>query len=174
MKSLMYLTMILLLSTPSFSKETKTSSQVLQGKNWTGKKINNTYIVSINNKSSIIDALNDFVASEKIAAGQITGIGATDEVTLRFFEPNTKKFVDKTFKEQLEITNLSGNISEVSNKITLHLHITLGRRDYTALAGHLLDAKTRGAGEFFVYPIDAKIIKTKNEEAGLNFYNFNH
>lgn len=72
----------------------------------------------------------------------------------------------------MEISNLSGNISMVENKLMLHLHVTLGKRDYTALAGHLLDAKIRGAGEFFIYPNPGKVVKVKNEEVGLNFYDF--
>jgi predicted DNA-binding protein with PD1-like motif len=52
------------------------------------------------------------------------------------------------------------------------MHITLGRSDYSALAGHLMDAKIRGAGEFFVYPLDARIVKVKNEDTGLNLYDF--
>ncbi|MFT4204017.1 MAG: DNA-binding protein [Chitinophagaceae bacterium] len=147
-------------------------AQNLKGKNWTARKAEHTYIVSVADKSSIVDALTDFVLSQKIPAGQITGIGATNAATLRFFDPVTKKYVDKTFTEQMEISNLSGNISEVAGKAMLHLHVTLGRSDYTALAGHLLDAKVRGAGEFFVYPVNSKIIKVKNEEVGLNFYDF--
>ncbi|SFT14441.1 hypothetical protein SAMN05660206_11511 [Sphingobacterium wenxiniae] len=150
----------------------KLNAQNLQGKNWTARKVENTYVVSIADKSGIVDALTDFVVSQKIKAGQIVGLGAANEATLRFFNPETKKYVDKTFREQLEITNLTGNISEVENKPVLHLHITLGRDDYTALAGHLLDAKIRGAAEFFVYPVDSRIVKTKNEEVGLNFYDF--
>ncbi|MBL7736940.1 MAG: hypothetical protein JNL51_15895 [Chitinophagaceae bacterium] len=84
--------------------------------------------------------------------------------------PVTKKYVDKTFSEQMEISNLSGNISEVQGK--LMLHVTLGRRDYTALADQLLDASIRGAGEFFVYSVNSKVIKVKNEAVGLNFYDF--
>ena len=32
----------------------------------------------------------------------------------------------------------------------LHIHVTLGRSDYSAIAGHLLTAKINGAGEFWV------------------------
>lgn len=148
------------------------NAQNLKGNFWTARKVDNAYVVSIKDKSSILEALTDFVVSQKIQAGQVTGIGAVNEATLRFFTPATKNFVDKTFKEQMEITNISGNISEVSGKPMLHLHITLGREDYSALAGHLLDAKIRGAGEFFIYPINQKLIKEKDEEVGLNFYNF--
>jgi len=150
------------------------NAQVLKGNLWTAKKVENTYVISINDKASILESLTDFVTTQKIKAGQITGIGATNSATLRFFDPQTKKYVDKAFNEQMEIANISGNISENEGKPLLHLHITLGRKDYTALAGHLLDAKIRGAGEFIIYPIDSKIIKTKNEDVGLNFYDFEH
>ncbi|MBD1426500.1 PPC domain-containing DNA-binding protein [Sphingobacterium arenae] len=144
----------------------------LRGKNWTARKIDQTYILSIADKSSIVDTLTDFLMVQKIVAGEITGIGATNEATLRFFDPDTKNYIDKTFTEQMEISNLSGNISEVGGKPMLHLHVTLGKSDYSALAGHLFDAKIRGAGEFFITAINNKVIKVKNEDIGLNFYDF--
>jgi uncharacterized protein len=145
-------------------------SQNFKGTHWTAKKVDNTYIVSVQDQSSIVDALTDFVTSQKIEAGQVTGIGAVNEATLRFFTPSTKQYVDKTFYEQLEVTNISGNISVMDEKPLLHLHITLGRQDYTALAGHLLDAKIRGAGEFIFYPLNTKAVKNKDQEVGLNLY----
>src|SRR5882757_6811986 len=150
------------------------NAQTLKGNHWTAKSIEGAYIVSIEDRGSVLGALTDFISSQKIQAGQITGIGATNEATLRFFDPSGKKYVDKTFSEQMEISNLSGNISQAEGKLLLHLHITLGRKDYTALAGHLLDAKIRGAGEFFVYPINSKVFKVKNEDVGLYFYDFAH
>lgn len=144
----------------------------LEGKGWTARKVDGTYIVSLNDKTSVLEDLTDFVTSQKITAGSITGIGAVNEATLRFFDPKTKNYVDKKFEEQMEVSNFTGNISIVSDKPMLHLHVTLGRSDYTALAGHLLDAKIRGAGELYIYPVDSKIIKIKNENVGLNFYDF--
>lgn len=163
---------ILLLILISSLISIKMDAQNLKGKNWTARKADSVYIVSMADKSSIVDALNDFVISQKIPAGQITGIGATNEATLRFFDPSTKKYVDKTFREQMEISSIAGNISVADEKPLLHLHITLGKSDYTALAGHLLDAKIRGAGEFFIYPVNSQVIKVKNDEVGLNFYDF--
>ena len=148
------------------------NAQTLKGDHWTAKTVEGAYIVSIEDRASVLDALTDFINSQNIQAGQITGIGATNEATLRFFDPSSKKYVDKTFTEQMEISNLSGNISKAEGKLLLHLHITLGRKDYVALAGHLLDAKIRGAGEFFVYPINSKVVKIKNQDVGLYFYDF--
>ncbi|MGC5745270.1 PPC domain-containing DNA-binding protein [Chryseobacterium sp. NFX27] len=140
--------------------------------NWSARKVDQIYIVSVKDGSGIVDALTDFVKSQNIQAGEITGIGAVSEATLRFFRPSDKNYVDKTFNEQMEMTNISGNVSEIEGKPVLHLHITLGREDYTALAGHLLDAKIRGAGEFIFYPLNTRVVKVKNEEVGINFYDF--
>jgi len=146
--------------------------RILEGELWTAKKIENNYIVSIKDQSSIVQALNDFVLNQNIKSGQVTGIGAVSEATLRFFDFSTKDYVDKKFDEQMEVTNISGNVSVAENKPLLHLHITLGRQDYSAIAGHLQDAKIRGAGEFFFYPIEIPVFKTKNEDIGINLYDF--
>ena len=150
------------------------NAQILKGNHWTAKRVEGAYIVSIEDRASILATLTNFLASHKIHAGQITGIGATNQATLRFFDPGSKKYVDKTFHEQMEISNLSGNISQADGTLLLHLHITLGRQDYTALAGHLLDANVRGAAEFFVYPIASTVMKVRNEAVGLYFYDFAH
>lgn len=143
-----------------------------KGKHWSARKADKIYIVSIENHSNIVETLTDFIMDQKIRAGEVTGIGAVSEATLRFFNPATKKYVDKTFKEQMEVTNISGNVSEIEGKLTLHLHITLGREDYTALAGHLLEAKIQGAAEFIFYPLNTRVVKIKNEETGINLYDF--
>lgn len=146
--------------------------EIFKGRCWIAKKVEEAYMISIKDGSSIVEALTDFVSIRKIQAGQITGIGAVSEATLRFFVPSAKSYIDKTFNEQMEVSNISGNISMVEGTPLLHLHITLGRQDYTALAGHLLDAKIRGAGEFMCYPLDTEAIKIKDKELGINLYDF--
>ncbi len=75
----------------------------------------------------------NFCEEKGIKAGSISGIGAINELSLRFFNPETKTYVDKSFCEQMEISNLTGNISTMDGKVYLHLHITSGRSDYSAL-----------------------------------------
>ena len=73
--------------------------------------VNDRYILSIDNHQEVMEALADFCRKKSITAGYITGLGAVSEATFRFLDPNTLKYVDKTFQEQMEITNLTGNIS---------------------------------------------------------------
>ena len=137
---------------------------------YTYKQTGNKYIVSIQNREEIIKALNTFCEERGIKSGTIYGIGAIDELILRFFNPQTKQYVDKTFQEQMEITNLTGNISQMDGKTYLHLHITVGRSDYSALAGHLLAATLNGAGEFVVEDFGTSVTRVYVPEIGLNCY----
>ncbi len=136
------------------------------------KQISNKYIVSIDNRTEIVNVLTNFCKDKSIKSGSISGIGAIDELALRFFNPVTKTYVDKTFHEQMEISNLIGNISSKDGKVYLHLHITVGRSDYSALAGHLLAATLNGAGEFVVEDYGETVTRIYNAELGLNCYNF--
>ena len=148
-------------------------AQNQKGSNWEARKTGNEYIVSVKTGAKVSETLTDFAKSQHLTAGEVTGIGAVKSATLRFFDPKTKQYEDKTFDEQMEISNLSGNISVIEGDVFLHLHATLGRKDYTALAGHLQEATINGAGEFFFKPEATKIVKTKNEDIGLNIYDFN-
>ncbi|GGG46804.1 PPC domain-containing DNA-binding protein [Bizionia arctica] len=139
---------------------------------YTYKQFGNKYVISIQNHSEITKAITAFVEEHDIKAGTISGLGAVNEATLRFFDPATKEFVDKTFSEQMEITNLTGNISQQNNSPYIHMHVTLGRNDYTVLAGHLLTAKINGAGEFIIESFDGTVNRYYDENVGLNLYKF--
>ena len=117
---------------------------------YTYKQFGNKFVLSIQNRAEITEAIIDFVKEQNINTGAVYGIGAVNEAVLRFYDPITKEYVDKTFSEQMEISNLTGNISTMDSKPYIHLHITLGRSDYTAVTGHLLTAKIHGAGELMI------------------------
>lgn len=130
------------------------------------------YVVSIDNHVEIAEALTAFCRAQGIRSGSISGIGAIGKMTLRFFDPATKEYVDREFAEQMEIANLTGNISTLDGETYLHLHIIAGRRDYSAVAGHLLSATLSGAGEFVVEDFGTEIIRVHSPELGLNVYKF--
>lgn len=140
-------------------------------KNYTFRNIGeDKFVVSIANHAEVFETLRLFCVDKGIKAGVIHGIGAVSEATLRFFNPITKQYVDKTFTEQMEIANLTGNISTLNGETYLHLHVVLGRADYSALAGHLLTTTICGAGEFVVERYDATVERKLDEEIGLNVY----
>ena len=133
----------------------------------------NMYVLSLDNHVEVSAAIAAFCAEKGILAGNIVGLGAVSEATFRFLDPNTLKYVDKTFTEQMEITNLTGNISQKDGKPYLHLHITASRRDYTCIGGHLLTAYINGACELYVEAFPGvEIGRYADPATGINLYQF--
>lgn len=143
-----------------------------KGDGYTYKQFDNTYVVSVNNHQEVATVLERICNDLNITGGDIIGLGAVNSATLRCFNPATKEYVDKTFDEQMEIANLTGNVGVLNGKIYLHLHITLGKTDYTALAGHLLRATLNGAGEFVINKYPGVVPRYHNDQIGLNMYQF--
>ena len=131
------------------------------------------YILSLDNHVSILEALTAFCKEKGIYCGKVSGLGAINSATFRFLDPATKQYVDKTFEEQMEITNLTGNISQKDQQVYLHIHLTCSRRDYTCVGGHMLDARINGACELFVedYYLSSAG-RRADDETGLNLYKF--
>lgn len=144
-----------------------------KGDGYSYRQFSERYVVSVDNRRELVSVLERVCRDFNVRGGEITGIGATDKATLRFFNPATKKYVDATFGEQMEIANLTGNVSELDGNVYLHLHVTLGRSDYSALAGHLLTATINGACEIVITKYPGALERYHNADIGLNMYLFN-
>ena len=128
------------------------------------------YVLSLDNHVEISAALKAFCEERGIYAGTVYGLGAVNKAIFRYLNPETMKYVDKTFEEQMEITNLTGNISSKDGQVYLHLHITASRSDYSCIGGHLLTAWINGACELIVEAFDATIGRRLDPDLGINLY----
>ena len=134
---------------------------------------NNRYIVSLDNHVELMEGLTAFCRHLGIHTGLVSGIGAVSEATFRMYNPATKQYVDRTFTEQMEITNITGNISMKDNEPYLHVHATCSRADYSCVGGHLLSARISGACELVVDSFqDTSVGRILDDETGLNLYKF--
>lgn len=137
------------------------------GKQFSFVQDGDRFVLSINNHEEIVSALAEFCQEQGILCGEVSGLGAVNTATLRFLDPATKKYVDKTFDEQMEVSSLVGNISEKDGKVYLHVHVNLGRRDYSVVGGHLLCATINGACELIVTRFHCQVDRRLDEETGL-------
>ena len=128
------------------------------------------YVLSLDNHVEVSAAIKAFCEEKGIYAGTVYGLGAVNKAIFRYLNPETMKYVDKTFEEQMEITNLTGNISSKDGQVYLHLHITASRSDYSCIGGHLLTAWISGACELIVEAFDATIGRRLDPELGINLY----
>lgn len=142
------------------------------GKQYSFVQDDDRFVLSIANHEEIVSALAAFCQEQGILCGEVSGLGAVNTATLRFLNPETLKYVDKTFDEQMEVSSLVGNISEKDGKVYLHIHVNLGRSDYSVVGGHLLCATINGACELVVTRFHCTAGRRLDEETGLNMYDF--
>ncbi|MEN4760384.1 DUF296 domain-containing protein [Chryseobacterium sp. C39-AII1] len=133
-----------------------------RGDFWSARKIENSYLISIKEKSSLKDALTDFIISQKITTGKIVGVGSIKDVLLRFKNPGTKKHFNVKFNAKNMTANISGSVCNIDESPILELNVTFDEEHY-AMAGDLLDAKILNKGEFFLHPLNTQIIYFNND-----------
>ena len=126
------------------------------------------YVLRLESGDDILRSLQQFATSKKIGASLIEGIGSLNKVKLGHYDFKTKKYKFETFDDDFEILNLSGNISSMNRKPLPHVHVTLGRRDFSVIGGHLDEGSDANMVEVWVWKLPGKLLKSRDESIGLN------
>jgi uncharacterized protein len=127
-----------------------------------------TYAVILDTGEEAMDSLKRFLAAEKVLAAQLTAIGAFSDAVLLYFDWGKKQYQRIPVTEQVEVASLIGDVAEGPSGVAeLHVHLVLGKRDGTAMAGHLGEAHVRPTLEVIVTESPAHVRKKKDPETGL-------
>ena len=127
-----------------------------------------THVVVLETGEEVMERLQDFAAAEKIRAAQITAIGAFSDVVLLYFDWEKKDYLRIPVREQVEVASLVGDIAESpSGGPALHIHLVVGKRDGSAMAGHLGEAHVRPTLEIIVTESPTHLRKVKDAATGL-------
>jgi uncharacterized protein len=127
-----------------------------------------TFAVVLQTGDEAMRCLQDFATKERIGGAQVTAIGALSGGKLAYFDWEAKQYKPIPVSEQVEVASLIGDIAiGPDGKPSVHVHAVLGRRDGTALAGHLVEAQVRPTLEIIVTESPAHLCKVKDAESGL-------
>lgn len=126
-----------------------------------------TFAVILATGDEVMACLKDFVTRERITAAQISAIGALSDVVLEYFDWEKKDYMKIPLREQVEVASLLGDVAEADGKPAIHLHIVVGRRDGSAMAGHLGEAHVRPTLEVILTESPAHLRKRHDPESGL-------
>jgi predicted DNA-binding protein with PD1-like motif len=107
-----------------------------------------TFAVILDSGDEAMESLKSFAGAQRISAAQITGIGAFSGLVLKYFDWERKTYLDNRVDEQVEVASLVGDIAvSPSGEASVHVHLVVGRRDGTALAGHLGPGASNARGD---------------------------
>lgn len=136
------------------------------------KKLGSKYLVRIDKGEEVVSSLKKLCTEKNLKLGSITGLGAADRVTVGLFDTDTKEYHSRELTGKYEITNLTGNITEMNGEVYLHLHITLGDEEHRAWGGHLNECRISGTCELVIDVIDGEVGRKFDDYSGLNLWKF--
>lgn len=127
-----------------------------------------TFAVIMDKGDEVLSSIKDFAAREHILAAQITAIGAFSDVVLRYFDWDAKKYREIPVREQVEVASLNGDVARAPDgKPAVHIHLVVGKKDGSAMAGHLGAAHVRPTLEVIVAEQPSYLQKVHDPETGL-------
>lgn len=130
------------------------------------------YFLRLDPEEKIVQSLLEFIENHDIPSGFFMGVGAVKDATLRYFDQQTKEFVEMEFVEGMEVTALTGNISTMSGEPYIHPHIVLGRRNFSTISGHLKEGTVGPTLEVVLVSGDEAIGRRFEPTIGLNIFSF--
>jgi hypothetical protein len=115
----------------------------------------------------VVEALTSLAADQGIRAAEVSGIGAFESAVIGFYDLQTKEYDRIPVEEETEVLSLLGNLSVTDEGPRVHAHVSLGRRDGSALGGHLFEGRCGATLEIFVREEPGELRRAPDPVAGL-------
>ncbi len=132
-------------------------------------KISRVIVGKVEPDEDLIDSIIQMIKDHDIKSGLINCIGALKKFTIGYFDINSKSYIQKTYDDYVELVSCMGNISFKDDQPVVHLHISLGTRDYNIIGGHLIQPTIVSiTGEVYIFEIDQKLIRVNDPTLNLS------
>lgn len=125
------------------------------------------FMLALKMRENLFAAILRCANAANLKSATLSGLGALDDVTVAYYNLQTKQYQTKLFKGMYELISLNGNITWVDGKRFIHIHAALGMEDYQVVGGHIMDATVGPSAEISIVPLSAPIKREYDEETGL-------
>jgi len=134
----------------------------------TGRQYPTTYVIILDTGEEILSSLKDFANTMHLAGSSFKAIGALSHVEFGWFNWETKKYQTAAkLDEQVALPSLIGDVALQDGKPQVHAHLVVGRKNGTALGGHLLSATVRPTCELVITENPQHLQKEIDPESGI-------
>lgn len=131
------------------------------------KKFGSEVVVRLDEEEELIASITEVCRQCGITGGQVHGIGAAKELSLRVADLEKGTFIYKTLQESMEITSMSGNITQTEDGLYLHLHVTAADREMNIRGGHLISGIIGATAEIVITPLSGTLEREPANDAVL-------
>ena len=125
------------------------------------------HLLVLDGGDDVMGSLIDFARRKHINGASLHGIGAFSQATVAYWNKETKVYEEIAVGEQVEVLSIAGSLATSGDEIKVHAHVVLGRRDGSAVGGHLLRATVFPTLEVFITDMGARLTREKDAATGL-------
>ncbi len=127
----------------------------------------NVIIARLDQGDKIKESIHAISVAENIKAGTVTGLGAIKDPEISFYHLDKQEYATKVFHEDFEVLSLNGTLAFVDNAPQQHIHLVLGKDDFTTIGGHLEDAEVSVTLELCITVLEHNLTRELDENVGL-------
>ena len=125
------------------------------------------YFVRLDPGEKVMASLRALCERDKIGAGFFEGLGAVTEAEIAHFDPASHDYGATHILDPCEVVSLTGNITVVDGKPSIHAHIALGDREFRVRGGHLREAVVSATVEITLTRLFEDIGRKRDPKTGL-------
>jgi uncharacterized protein len=127
-----------------------------------------TFAIVFRTGDEVASGLFAFAHENGIGGAYFSAIGALQDVTLGFWDGETRDYRRISVREQVEVLTLVGNVAVApEGGPRVHAHVVVGKADGTAHGGHLLEGHVRPTLEVILVESPRHLQRTHDPETGL-------
>ena len=131
-----------------------------------------TWMLRIDRGEEIMACLAALCRQENICLAQVSAIGAADHSVIGVYDLEAQQYHREELDGFMEITGLSGSVTEMDGEPYIHLHATLAGQDHAVHGGHVIEMRVGATCEMFVRGLDGKATRERDAELGINLWEF--
>ena len=125
------------------------------------------YVLRFERGEELVESLHNFCEAHHVRSGWIQGLGGTTRAKVGYYNLQRKKYIFRSVKDARELVNLQGNISQLAESMTLHLHAVISDSYGKTRGGHLKELIVGGTVEVFIHQFDTELTRMPDAEIGL-------
>src|ERR1041385_6199083 len=127
-----------------------------------------TWVLVFATGDEVMSRIMEFAKQNRLAGGHFTAIGAFQDVTLAYFDWETKEYRKIPLHQQVEVLSLIGDIALKENgEPQVHAHVVVGLPDGTTRGGHLMEARVRPTLEVVLMESPGYLQRRQDTASGL-------
>ncbi|MGA7234816.1 MAG: PPC domain-containing DNA-binding protein [Bryobacteraceae bacterium] len=131
------------------------------------KKLDSGTVLILDTGDEVVSTLTAFAKENHIGGAHFTAIGAFSDAALGYFDVQKKDYLKNQVNEQVEVVSLIGDIALDKGEPKLHAHVVLGKKNGSAMGGHLLEAHVRPTLEVMLQESGEQLKRKFDPESGL-------